>query len=84
MDQKLPPDVWKLKSVIEEQRRIIAATKSAHYVLGPGATFDDADDPKKKAMKEFFKRRMDALEARIKRLSKRLDKVETKLGKKKR
>ena len=63
---------------------VIAATKSAHYVLGPGAQFDDVDEPKKKAKEEYFKKRFDILEARIKRLSKRLDKVETKLGKKKR
>ncbi|MAE59197.1 MAG: hypothetical protein CME69_09965 [Halobacteriovorax sp.] len=74
---KYKPDVWKLKNVIEQQKGIQAAQKEAHYVLGPAAQFKDADPPKKKPKKDDdVRKRLDVLEAKVKRLTKRLSKVE--------
>ena len=76
---KYKPDVWKLKAAIEKQQRITAAQKETHYVLGPSAQFKDADPPKKKPKKDSVDKRLDILEAKVKRLTKRLSKVEKQL-----
>ena len=74
---KFKPETWKLKGVIEKQKRIKAAEKEAHYVLGPSAQFKDADLPKTKPKKDDdIKKRLNVLEAKVKRLTKRIAKIE--------
>ena len=76
---KYKPETWKLKGVIEKQKGIQAAQKEAHYVLGPAAQFKDADPPKKNPKKDGdIKKRLDVLEAKVKRLTKRIAKIEKK------
>ena len=76
---KYKPETWKLKGVIEKQKGIQAAQKEAHYVLGPAAQFKDADPPKKNPKKDDdIKKRLDVLEAKVKRLTKRIAKIEKK------
>ena len=77
--EKLDPATWRLKRVIERQRGIAASEKKAHYVLGPGAQFDEIDEPE-----DIVNKRLSALESSVKQLTKRLDKVEKKHAKKKR
>jgi len=64
---KYKPETWKLKGVIEKQKGIQAAQKEAHYVLGPGAQFDEIDEPE-----DIVNKRLSALESSVKQLTKRL------------
>ena len=49
---KYTPEVWKLKGVIEEQKRIIDSQKEAHYVLGERSIEGSEEEPKKQPKKD--------------------------------
>ena len=72
---KYKPEVWKLKGIIEERRRIIAAQKEAHYVLGE-RSIEGSKPKSKKPKKDDVDKRIKILETKIKRLTKRIAKVE--------
>ena len=84
---KYKPEVWKLKGVIEEQKRIIAAQKESHYVLGERSIDGSEEEPKKQPKKDDdVIKRLGILEAKIKRLTKvekDVEKLKRLLGKKK-
>ena len=67
---KYKPDVWKLKGVIEKQKRITDLQKDAHYVLGERSIEGSDEEPKKQPKKDDVHKRLDILEAKIKRLIK--------------
>ena len=77
---KYKPDVWKLKGVIEQQKGIQAAQKEAHYVLGERSIEGSNEPPKKQPPKkdDNVNKRLKILETKIKRLTKRIDKIEGK------
>ena len=75
---KYKPEVWKLKGVIEQQKRIKAAQKEAHYVLGERTIEGSDEKPKKQPKKDDVNKRISALETKIKRLTKRIAKLEKK------
>jgi len=84
---KYTPEVWKLKGVIEEQKRIIDSQKEAHYVLGERSIEGSEEEPKKQPKKDDdVIKRLGILEAKIKRLAKvekDVEKLKRLLGKKK-
>ena len=84
---KYTPEVWKLKGVIEEQKRIIDSQKEAHYVLGERSIEGSEEEPKKQPKKDDdVIKRLGILEAKIKRLGKvekDVEKLKRLLGKKK-
>ena len=84
---KYTPEVWKLKGVIEEQKRIIDSQKEAHYVLGERSIDGSEEEPKKQPKKDDdIIKRLGILEAKIKRLTKvekDVEKLKRLLGKKK-
>lgn len=82
---KYKPEVWKLKSVIEQQKGIQAAQKEAHYVLGERTIEGSNEPPKKQPPKkeppkkdDDVNKRLKILETKIKRLTKRIAKLEKK------
>jgi hypothetical protein len=80
---KYKPEVWKLKNVIDKQKGILDAQKEAHYVLGERTIEGSGDDPRDKSKKPPKKdndvnKRLSILETKIKRLTKRIGKVEKK------
>ena len=84
---KYTPEVWKLKGVIEEQKRIIDSQKEAHYVLGERSIEGSEEEPKKQPKKDDdIIKRLGILEAKIKRLAKvekDVEKLKRLLGKNK-
>ena len=76
---KYKPEVWKLKGIIEERRRIIAAQKEAHYVLGE-RSIEGSKPKSKKPKNDDVDKRIKILETKIKRLTKRIAKVEKDVG----
>tara|TARA_Y100000310_G_scaffold320334_1_gene376687 strand:+ start:719 stop:976 length:258 start_codon:yes stop_codon:yes gene_type:complete len=84
---KYTPEVWKLKGVIEEQKRIIDSQKEAHYVLGERSIEGSQEEPKKQPKKDDdIIKRLGILEAKIKRLAKvekDVEKLKRLLGKNK-
>ena len=84
---KYTPEVWKLKGVIEEQKRIIDSQKEAHYVLGERSIEGSEEEPKKQPKKDDdVIKRLGILEAKIKRLAKvekDVEKLKRLLGKNK-
>jgi len=78
---KYKPEVWKLKGIIEERRRIIEAQKEAHYVLGERSIEGSKPKSKKQPKKDRdVYERIKILETKIKRLTKRIAKVEKDVG----
>tara|TARA_Y100001951_G_C11172965_1_gene201379 strand:- start:315 stop:575 length:261 start_codon:yes stop_codon:yes gene_type:complete len=77
---KYKPEVWKLKGVIEKQKGIQEAQKEAHYVLGERTIEGSNEPPKKQPPKkdDNVNKRLKILETKIKRLTKRIDKIEGK------
>ena len=77
---KYKPEVWKLKGVIDKQKGIQAAQKEAHYVLGERSIEGSQEPPKKQPPKkdDDVNKRLSALETKIKRLTKRVSKIEKK------
>ena len=77
---KYTPEVWKLKGVIEEQKRIIDSQKEAHYVLGERSIEGSQEPPKKQPPKkdDDVNKRIKILETKVKRLTKRIVKLEKK------
>ena len=84
---KYTPEVWKLKGVIEEQKRIIDSQKEAHYVLGERSIEGSEEEPKKQPKRDDdVIKRLGILEAKIKRLAKvekDVEKLKRLLGKNK-
>ena len=76
---KYKPEVWKLKNIIDKQKGILDAQKVAHYVLGSRTIEGSGDDPRDKPKKKKdpdLNKRVKILETKIKRLTKRMAKLE--------
>ena len=74
---KYKPEVWKLKNIIDKQQGIHDAQKEAHYVLGERTIEGSEEKPKKKTKKDDdANKRIKILETKIKRLTKRIAKLE--------
>ena len=77
---KYKPEVFRLKRIIEQQKRALELAKEPSYVLGK-RTIEGSQEPKKKPkVEKNVYERLDILEAKIKRLSKLEKRVDILFG----